>query len=446
MHRTLLGGAFGLVAACALTGAASAQDPLTLEDLFEIRSVGAIALSPDGDQVAYTLSVPRNVIAGDEDGTGDVELHIASRVNTTRGFITGEGRLGSIAWRPDGGAVTFLASRSGDSGTTLYEIAVDGGEAQRVYSHVASIQSYAITPDGETLYFVARDEADETASSLRSRGFRANVYEENGVFSYVWRVDLTDEDAEAERFDLPGHASGLTLSDDGSRLGVILAPTTLVDDSLMERDWHIVDGATGDVVARIDTPGKIGGAAFSPDGRRFSFLAAADRADPTAGTLHVADAGTGAYEAIARDAEQHVSQITWRDRDTIIALTSVGTGTAQVEYNVSGREERRIAHEGFVAASMDFDRETGRLAAVAHSATHPRELYVRGRGGLQRWTDHNPQLAGTAWGEQSVFSFSARDGERIEGVLVTPQGEAPAGGWPLIMTVHGGPEAHDQNG
>lgn len=446
MKRSLLRGAACVASLALVSAPALAQDALTLEDLFEIRSVGAIAVSPDGADVAFTVSVPRNVVAGAEDGTPDTELHIATGANQTRAYISGEGRVWGVNWAPDGERVTFLTRREGDSGTTLYEIAVDGGEAQRLFSHASSIQSYVVAPDGETIYFVARDQANPLDGQLRNRGFRANVYEENGTFSHVWRASLSGEDVEPVKLDLPGHASALVLSEDGNRMAVVLAPTTLVDDSLMERDWTIVDPHSGEIISRIETPGKIGAAAFSPDNRRLAFIAAADRADPTAGTLHVADTATGAYSAIARDAEQHISQLAWRDNDTVITLASVGTGTAFVEYNVNGREERRTGHGDLVVASMDFDRDDRALAAVAHSATHPRELFVQGRRGLERWTDHNEQLAGIAWGEQSVFTFEARDGERIEGVLVTPQGEAPAGGWPLIMTVHGGPEAHDANG
>lgn len=446
MFRTILRGAAGLAALAALSAPGQAQDALTLEDLFEIRQVGAIALSPDGDDVAFTVSVPRNVVAGEADGSGDVELYIATGAGEARPYITGEGRVWGVSWAPDGDAVHFLTRRDGDSGTTLYAIPVGGGEASRVFSHASSIQSYALAPDGETLFFIAREAADPVERQLRERGFRANVYEENGVFSYLWSVNLNDEGAEAVKHELPGHASSMVMSEDGSRLAVALAPTTLVDDSLMERDWHIVDAASGAVISAIESPGKIGGGSFSPDNSRFAFLAAADRADPTAGTLHVADASTGEFTQIARDAEQHISQIAWRDRDSIIALTSVGTGTALVDYNVNGREERRSNHDGMVVSAMDYDRDDRELAVTAHAANHPRELFVASGRSLERWTDHNPQLADIAWGEQSVFEFTARDGERIEGVLVTPQGEAPEGGWPMIMTVHGGPEAHDVNG
>ena len=445
MNRPLFNGVLGFAAACALGAQAQAQDPLTLEDLFEIRQVSGIDISPDGDHVAFTVSTPRNVVAGEDDGTPQSALYIASGPDAARPFIT-EGGAGAVEWTPDGEALTFLARRDGDSATSLYEIAADGGEAQRIYSHDESIQSYVIAPDGESLYFIAREKADPMQQTLRDRGFMANVYEESDIFSYVWRADLTDPDAEPVRFDLPGHASSLSLSEDGSRLAVALAPTTLVDDSLMERQWHVVDAADGAVISTVETPGKIGMAAFSPDASRLAFIAGADRADPTAGTLHIADAATGEYMAIARDAEQHVNQLAWIDSNSVLALASVGTGTALVEYNINGREERRTPTENGVISSMDYDRDDRVLAATLHAATHPRELFVGDRRSLRQWTDHNPQLESIAWGEQRVFEFEARDGERIEGVLVTPQGDAPEGGWPMIMTVHGGPEAHDSNG
>ena len=445
MYRSFLRGAASLAAVCALSAPVLAQDALTLEDLFEIRQVGSIAISPDGEEVAFTVSVPRNVVAGEADGTPNSELWITEGEGEARPYITGEGRVGAINWRPQAEAVTFLARRDGDSATTLYEISEDGGEARRIFSHASSIQSYVIAPDGETIYFIAREGADPMMADLRSRGFRANVYEENGIFSHVWRARL-DGEGEAEKFDLPGHANALVLSEDGSRLAVALAPTTLIDDSLMERQWSVVDAASGEVISTIETPGKIGSAAFSPDASRLAFLAGADRADPTAGTLHIADAATGEFSQIARDAEQHINQIAWRDSDSIIALTAVGTATALVDYNINGREERRSSHDGMIVASMDYDRDDRELAVVAHAPDHPRELFVASGRTLERWTDHNPQLADIAWGEQSVFEYTARDGERIEGVLITPQGEAPEGGWPMIMTVHGGPEAHDANG
>jgi hypothetical protein len=49
-----------------------------------------------------------------------------------------------------------------------------------------------------------------------------------------------------------------------------------VDDEYMEQHVRIVDAGSGAVLASIDTPGKLGQVAWSPDGTRFAFCAIFD--------------------------------------------------------------------------------------------------------------------------------------------------------------------------
>ena len=88
MNRPLFTGALGVAAAVALGAPSFAQEPLTLEDLFEIRQVSGVDISPDGEQVAFTLSVPRNVVAGEEDGAPRAELYVASGPDAARLYST----------------------------------------------------------------------------------------------------------------------------------------------------------------------------------------------------------------------------------------------------------------------------------------------------------------------------------------------------------------------
>lgn len=447
MTLPILRSALALLAAAMLSAGAAAQSPLTIEDLFQIRQVGAVAISPDGQSVAYTVTVPRDVPGGASDGVTHVELHIASGADQSRAYVAGEGRVASIAWTPDGQGVTFLANRAGDSATALYRIDIAGGEAQRIFSHPQAIRSYQIAPDGRTLFFVAQDRPDPMRARLSDRGFRANVFEEQQVFSHVWRANLNDRNASPTRFDLPGHATQVVVSPDGSLLAVDLAPTALVDDNLMSRRWHVVNARTGAVVSIAETLSKLGPAAFSPDNARLAFLAGVDRADPTDGTLHIADVRTGAMDIIDRDAEQHLYGLTWLDSATVLTLAHTGTTSALVQYGVDGEAQARTPFEGGILRAIDVHRDSGAIAAVVDAPTHPREVFVARPGeAFARWTDHNPQLANIAWGVQRTIEWTARDGERVEGVLITPQGRPPRGGWPLIMTVHGGPEAHDSDG
>ncbi|TGY90434.1 S9 family peptidase [Marinicauda algicola] len=445
-HRPHIRHFAGLLAAGALAAGAQAQSPMEIEHLFEIGQVGSAALSPDGEHVAYALSDPRNIAEGEENGAADIHLWIGRRGQTPRAYVQGDITVSDVAWRPGAGTVTFTAKRGEDEHRALYEIDPQGGEAVRLFAHENDLSRYVWGPDGQTLYFVA--EAKEEDEPFEDRGFDAYAYEEDPDYSYLWSVRFEDgQVGEPGRFDLDGDVSDIEMSHSGETIAVALAPTPLIDDFYMNRRWHIVETDGGEVRAVVETDGKIGQVAFSPDDSRLAFITGVDVNDPAAGTLAVVDASSGAYTLIARAAEQHVQDADWLDNDSILALAHVSTQSALVTYSVTGREERRVVQDDVVVRDFDLDHRSGRFAAIADSARHPREVFFGDRrGNLRRLHDHNPLLAGLQLGEQRVFSYEARDGVRIDGVLITPPGEAPEGGWPLILTVHGGPEAHDSDG
>jgi dipeptidyl aminopeptidase/acylaminoacyl peptidase len=50
------------------------------------------------------------------------------------------------------------------------------------------------------------------------------------------------------------------------------------------------------------------------------------------------------------------------------------------------------------------------------------------------------------FGKQETVKYKARDGVEIEGILIRPLNEQAGAKSPLILCVHGGPEAHESNG
>jgi len=95
-----------------------------VEDLIKLQRVAEAAISPDGKWVAYTVVVPdmeanRNasttMACGDERGRSD-------SVDAEReGFFA--------VWSPDGKAIAFISSRSGDG--QVYLLSMEGGEPHR---------------------------------------------------------------------------------------------------------------------------------------------------------------------------------------------------------------------------------------------------------------------------------------------------------------------------
>ena len=74
-------------------------------------------------------------------------------------------------------------------------------------------------------------------------------------------------------------------------------------------------------------------------------------------------------------------------------------------------------------------------------------MYALSAGGeAARRTTSNDWLAPLRFAEQEVIRHEARDGLELEGILIYPLDYERGRRYPLILSVHGGPEAHDRNG
>jgi len=423
----------------------SLADGMQLDDLYKIKQVGQVAISPNGERVAYTRQVQRNPYQ-DENGPAWTELHVASEEGKSRSFISGKVNVGAIDWLPDGSGISFLARREGDEHRSLYVIPLDGGEAEKVLSHETNIRGYSWAPDGERVAFLAREKQDENQKKLLDQGFNAQVIEERMRPVKVWTADSGDSDS-IEQLPVEGSASQLHWSPAGDHLAMMIADTPLVDDDLMFRKPQVVDAEDGDVVTRFDVEGKLGSMAWSPDGERLAWVGAENIHDPREGRLVVGDVYSGSVNVIkGREYLGHIQGMDWDSDETLIWLGHRGTYSelGRIRYDGSDNEIL-VDREQPILRSMSL-ADDGRLAFAADSPEHPRELHVKDGGSPERWTDSNPWLADRELAEQEVVTHQARDDLELEGVLIRPLNERRRGNHPMIMVIHGGPEAHISNG
>jgi dipeptidyl aminopeptidase/acylaminoacyl peptidase len=430
-----------LSVALALSGFAAA-DTFEIEHLPKLKNAGNITVSADGKNTAYTLSNPRDMLAGDKDGSADVHLYLARGDNDPVGFVTSGGNVSALQFSADGKHLYFKAKRDGDKASALYAIALAGGEAQKQFEFETSMGDYAVSADGKTLYFVARPK--DKSEDLGKKGFKAYAYEEDDRLASIWSVALGDETAKATKLFEAGHVSSIELTPDGKHIVAAVAPTNLVDDSLMLRDLHVVSVASGEVVNTIDIPGKLGNFQISPNGKNIAFLAGTDVHDTSTGVLMLSQLTSSEFTRLTPDALQHIVDIDWMGKD-ILATVHRGVESALVVYDTDGEEKRTLrTPEDIVVRSADIGDDEIRF--IADGPKHPREVFKTKRRGVEQVSNHNAWLKDIKLAEQTTFSFDARDGRNIQGLLITPNGDAPAGGWPLILTVHGGPEAHYSDG
>jgi dipeptidyl aminopeptidase/acylaminoacyl peptidase len=88
------------------------------------------------------------------------------------------------------------------------------------------------------------------------------------------------------------------------------------------------------------------------------------------------------------------------------------------------------------------------VADVARASPPPAALLTWNRGDAapRRRTTSKPGLGTLRFARQEVRRHTARDGLELEGVLIRPIDEEPGKRYPLILTVHGGPESHVSDG
>ncbi|MBQ1783281.1 MAG: S9 family peptidase [Gammaproteobacteria bacterium] len=435
-----------LLAVCASAHAAT----LSLEEIVGLRQVNEFTISPKGRFVAYVRHQPRDPLK-DEDGPAWTELHLVDMMGHSRPFVTGQVKLAKLRWSGDGQRLFFIAKRGNDKLNSLYAIPVDGGEAQRVLTAPQDVEDYALLADGSAVLVIAKDKGPENKEKLAKRGFNAKVFEEDPEFSRLWRYNLGDDglvSGEPEQLPVAGHVMAVQVNRFGDRLALTVSPTPAIDDELMAASLTIADSG-GRLLTNLAHRGKLGAGKFSPDGSQLLFIGSADINDPAEGRLYLADVASGKVTDLLPDFEGHVSAIDWLSDRQALYIGDIGTGSRLGLVNLDTGVKNSLIDESASEVLRGLDvSDKGQIALVADSWQHPPEVFALPSPGqpLKRLTISNPLLETRELASQEVLSYKARDGLELQGVLVKPLRYTPGKRYPLIMFVHGGPEAHVANG
>ena len=420
---------------------------LTPKDVAALSYVGSAAVSPDGRYVAYTKVVQRDPLE-DDNGSAWVELHVTDGTGKSRPFVTGDVNVSGVQWTPDEKGIAFTSKRTGDEHTSLYVIPIDGGEARRVIAHESSLYGVTFSRDGKQVAFLAVESRSKEEEEWREKGFNQEIYEEDWRPTKVW-LAASDGSGKPRALELDGSAHSIRFSPSGKELAVVLAPTPSVDDSYMFKRIKIVDVASGRVVEPIDNPGKLGQIDFNPSGKHLAMISGVDIHDPREGRLMVSTIpGNGEFRDLMPDYKAHVGSFVWKDDKTLVWIASEGCQSTVGEVSLDGKRRVWVQGDGPVLQGLSMSEDGRVIACLGDSASYPHELFVAtgGKHEFKRVTDTNPWIKEKTLARQEVIEWTARDGLKLEGVLVYPLHYVEGRRYPLILTVHGGPESHVPNG
>lgn len=425
----------------------SAGNTLTPQNLFDIQSVAEVSISPDKSHIAYVVNVPRPF---DHPAGGDYrELHVYNvQTGESLPFITGNRSVFNLGWTPDGKAITFRANLPGQSGVQVHAINLRGGEAYPLTRHNANVNSYEFI-DENTLAIVAMSAEDPARRALREKGFDIEVYEEEYRHLNLYRYNLNTHEVRQITHDVT--VFDFALSPDKRLAAAAIAPRNLVDDSYMFKKIYTIDMQTGEMTLLVDNPGKLGKLVWSPDGTKLAFQSASKLEDSVVGSLFVANVPNDkSFEELrnyVQGMELSVIDHAWKDNRTLLYAAEEGVDIVLSEQRLD-RPNREILIQPAQVVFARFHHVDGMVAFAGNTWQHPSELYtfdIR-RKELRRQTRNNEWLGDVQLAQQRKLVYNARDGKDIQGVLLYPLNYEPGQQYPLIVYIHGGPEAAVKNG
>jgi dipeptidyl aminopeptidase/acylaminoacyl peptidase len=262
--------------------------------------------------------------------------------------------------------------------------------------------------------------------------------ERNGTDTDLWVADM----ATGERRMVLGEGGtwGATdFSPDGRKLLVMRFV------SINESYPGELDLATGELTMFPIDGGKaaFGDFLFAPDGLGAYFVS---DEESEFRTLRFHDLRDNRVTVLSRDIPWDVDSVTLADDGKHLAFVANEDGISRVHV-LSIPDHREIALPEIpvgLVGRLGFSPDGRQLALTLNSATSPSDVYSidLAERRLTRWTQSEVGgLDASRFVAPTLVRFRSFDGREIPAFYYRPAGAAPAGGFPVVINIHGGPEA-----
>jgi dipeptidyl aminopeptidase/acylaminoacyl peptidase len=438
---------------------------LTLDDLERARDVRDPQMSPDGRWVAYSVTA-----ADTEKDRDNTDLWMTSWDGAEHVQLTSSpDRESQPRWSPDGKWLAFLSARAqGEddkpSGAQVWVMSRQGGEARRLTERKGGVSDLAWSPDSTRLVLVGQDpdpeeDADEGAKKPKTKKplvIDRYQFKEDGD-GYLLRRHahlylLTIKTQAIEPLTTGDFDDQLPAwSPDGSRIAFV-SKRGADPDRTNDTNIYVMDARPGAEARALTTwsgPDHEARPAWSPDGSRLAYLQGSEprfyaynRNRLAVVTTSGADAPTLLTESLDREAESPV----WSpDGSSLYFVVIDDRARHLARVPARGGPIERLITGRRVVRSLTMSRD-GRLAGLAATGTQATEVHALEGNAVRALSRQNDEwLRGVRLGAMEDVNYTTKDGTNVGALLVRPP-DAPAGQkLPLILYIHGGPNAQDQH-
>jgi len=430
-----------LLAIVVTAGVAAAQPrTMTAVDLLSVPTQSDVRVAPRGGAVLFV----RTQTDWDQDKSISHIWRVDDKGSGLVQMTNGKSGESLPRWSPDGTRFCFVATRESET-AQLFVQPIGGGEAIQVSKHESSVSDPQWLPDGTRILFVAEDTDSKEAKEAKKRSGDVISYDRDYKQKHLWLLDLADK-SEKRITKGPFSVHEYTTSRDGATLVYCTAPTPLVDDD-DEAEIYVRPLAGGD--ARRLTNNKVAERSLklSPDATSVLFVAATnERFEPYyQGHLFIVPAQGGAPRMLLKDDPDEVDGAEWSgDGKTIIVRANSGVRVHLWSLDLATDRRTRLTNGDSSVLSVNLESTGGAWAAVIGGTSSPGDVWLSPGVGTApvQLTHFDSELAAAfRMPKVEVFTWTGRDGQKVEGLLTYPLDVTPGKRAPLVVQTHGGPAA-----
>jgi dipeptidyl aminopeptidase/acylaminoacyl peptidase len=439
------------------------SDIMTPEVLWSFGRLGEPTVSPDGKQVAYTITyfnIEENKSYRDIYVSNIEEKSVRKLTNTSEREL-------NIQWRPDGQKIGYLSSASGSA--QIWEMDTDGNGKQQISNIEGDITGFKYSPDMSKIFYIQSVKLDKDIHDLYPDLPKANARLENDLmyrhwdrwhdytYNHIFIADYNNGEIsagkdimEGGRYDSPmkpfGGIEEIAWSRDGKTLAYTCKKLTGKDYAVSTNsDIYLYNIETGQTINF--TEGMMGydkNPVFSPDGKYLAWESMERNGyEADKNRLFVADLETGVKTNYSANFDQDSGHLTWSaDGESIYFISNIQATDEIYRLDLESGMIRRLTDGVHNYSSIGLSGD--KIVATKTSMSQPAELFLVEiySGNDQPLTTINKGILDQlTMGKVEKRWIKTTDNKDMLTWIIYPPHFDPNKKYPAILYCQGGPQS-----
>jgi dipeptidyl aminopeptidase/acylaminoacyl peptidase len=431
-----------------------------IRDLYKIKFLREIALSPCGKKIAYTAEWMDK-----KNNKYYSNLYLVSEDGKHHHFIRGNKNIKTPKWSPNGKFISFILTEKQKQ--NIWFIPANGGEAYALTDANGFFGNYQWTPDSK---FIICDflQKNEDKERIPEKGKPPFYYHIKDVFykldnwgmlpeekNHIWKVNVQSGKMTQLTFGKNGDYSP-SIYPDGKKIVLVSNRNKNWEEKIGYVDIFVID-INGQNEKKIKTPaGFKDKPIFSPDGRYIVYTGR-ECPDEIVGWRNqylwkvplrsgkainlTKSLGRSSFDMVIDDLGHHANHdhVFSKDGRFIYFLATDQGDTSLYRVDVKKRKVTKILGNDERVYAFNYDGKDTFALAISNPVD-PGNLYTFKNNNIKKITDLNKKYFKThRVSKPEEFRFKGDQGDEIQAWILKPPNFRKNKRYPLIVEIHGGP-------